>query len=266
VVTDSTFEAEAQAITSLANVLARSILPLFAQVSRGKPKLVGSGFFVSSGTNLYLVPAAHVFDELKVDHELFFYIEPNTKRKLSGSLRLTKTPEGNNRKLDRLDISVLRLEGPGLPPYPEVDKYPLAVEALMPNALPRDGKQYLLIGFPESKSRANPIAREVASRMYGFRNASAAPQKYADLGVGTQSHVVLSFDRKRTVGPDSQIRTFPEPAGISGSPVWLLYDESGSNDPVQTPVVGVAIEHHKNKHAIVATDIDVTLKLINEAI
>lgn len=264
--TDTTFEPESQAIKSLANVLARSILPLFAQVPSGKPRLVGSGFLVSSGTDSYLVSAAHVFDELKTGRELFFYMEPQTKRKLSGSLRLTKTPEGNNRKHDRLDVGVLRLEGPGLPPYPKVEKYPLAVDVLMPNALPRDGKQYLLIGFPESKSRANPIAREVASEIYGFRNTSAEPQKYADLGVSMQSHVVLGFDRKHTVGSDSRIRAFPEPSGMSGSPVWLLYNESGSNDPVQTPVVGVAIEHHKNHHAIVATDIDVAMKLINEAI
>ncbi len=262
--TDTTFEVETQALISLANVLASSILPLFAQVASGKPKLVGSGFLVSSGTNSYLLSAAHVFDELKTGHELFFYIDPHTKRKLSGSLRLTKIPEGSNRKLDRLDVGVLRLEGPGLPPYPKVEKYPLAFDALMPNALPRDGKQYLLVGFPESKSRANPIAREIASDIYGFRNVSAAPQKYADLGVSMQSHVVLGFDRKRTIGPDRQIRAFPEPSGISGSPVWLLYDERGSNDPVQTPVVGVAIEHHKNHHALVATDIDVALKLINE--
>jgi hypothetical protein len=264
--TDYTFEAESQAIARLANVLARSILPLFAETPSGKPKLVGSSFLVSSGTDSYLVSAAHVFDELKAGHELFFYIEPQTKRKLSGSLLLTKPLEGNNRKRDRLDVGVLRLEGPGLPPYPKVEKYPLTIGALMPNALPREGKQYLLVGFPESKSRANPIARQVVSEVYSFRNVSAPPQKYADLGVSTQNHVVLSFDRKRTVGPDSQIRAFPEPSGVSGSPVWLLYDENGSNNPNQTPVVGVAIEHHKNHHAIVATDINVALRLINEAV
>lgn len=264
--TDYAFEAESQAIARLANVLAHSILPLFAEVPSGKPKLVGSSFLVSSGTDYYLVSAAHVFDELKAGYELFFYIEPDIKRKLSGSLRLTNTPEGNNRKHDRLDVGVLRLEGPGLPPYPKVEKYPLAISALMANALPRESKQYLIVGFPESKSRANPIAREVASEIYSFRNTSVPPQKYADLGVSTQSHIVLSFDRKRTVGSDSQIRAFPEPSGISGSPVWLLYDENGSNDQNQTPVVGIAIEHHKNHHAIVATDIDVALRLINETV
>ena len=161
--TEHTFEEESQAVTRLANVLARHILPLFAESSGGKPKLVGSSFLVSTGTSSYLVSAAHVFDELKVGHELFFYIEPRTKRKISGSLRLTKTPEGENRNGDRLDVGVLKLEGPGLPPYPNVEKCPLAIDALMPNALPREGKQYLLVGYPGSKSRANPVAREVAS-------------------------------------------------------------------------------------------------------
>jgi hypothetical protein len=262
---EHTFEDESKTVTRLANVLARHILPLFAETPGGKPKLVGSSFLVSSGTDSYLVSAAHVFDELKAGHELFFYIEPHTKRKLSGNLRLTKTPEGKNRKSDRLDVGVLKLEGPGLPPYPKVEKYPLAIDALMPNALPREGKQYLLVGFPESKSRANPVARVVASEVSGLRNISVPIPKYADLGVGPQSHVVLSFDRKRTVGPDMNIRAFPEPSGISGSPVWLLYDENGPNDPTQTPIVGIAIEHHKNHHAIVATDIDVALKLINRA-
>lgn len=264
--TEHTFEEESQAVTRLANVLARHILPLFAETSGGKPKLVGSSFLVSSGTDSYLVSAAHVFDELKAGRELFVYIEPHTKRKLSGNLRLTKTPEGKNRKSDRLDVGVLKLEGPGLPPYPKVEKYPLAIGALMPNALPREGKQYLLVGYPESKNRANPVAREVASEVSSFRNISVPIPKYAALGVSPNSHVVLSFDRKRTVGPDKQIRAFPEPSGISGSPVWLLYDKNGPNDPTQTPIVGIAIEHHKNHHAIVATDIDVALKLINGAV
>jgi len=130
--------------------------------------------------------------------------------------------------------------------------------------LPREGKQYLLVGFPESRSRVNPVAHEVKSEVYSFRNISVPPQKYDDLGVSPQSHVVLSFDRKRTIGNNGQIRAFPEPSGMSGSPVWLLYDEDGLNDPHQTPVVGIAIEHHKLHHAIVATDIRIALKLINE--
>jgi hypothetical protein len=258
-----TFEAEAQVIASN---LARHILPLFAEETlSGEPRLVGSGFLISSGTNSYLVSAAHVFDELKDGHELFYHIEPSIKRKLSGSLRLTKLPDGKDRKGDRLDVGVLKLEGSSLPPYPAVEKYPLDIGALLPNAMPRESKQYLLVGFPASKSRVKRVAREVVSELYSYRNITVPFSKYVDLDVSPQSHIVLGFDRKRTIGPDGQIRAFPEPSGISGSPLWLLHDENGVNDPAQTPIVGVAIEHHKNHHAIVATDIDVVLRFINEA-
>ena len=262
---DHTFEEETIAIKQLSDVLLRHIIPIFAEAPCRKPKLIGSSFLVSSGKDSYLVSAAHVFDELQNDHELFFYVEPKTKRKLSGNLRLAKIPEGKNRKEDRIDVGVLKLEGPGLPPYPKVEKYALPIDALMAEALPRERKEYLLVGFPESQSRVNPIARDVASKPYSFRGISIPSQKYDELDINPKSHIVLSFDREHTiVGPDGQIYTFPEPSGISGSPVWLLYDEHGLNDLSQTPIVGIAIEHHKTSHAIVATDISIALRLINE--
>lgn len=261
-----TYAEESQAVIDLSNMLAHHLVPLFAESSGGKPKLAGSSFLVSAGASSYLVSAAHVFDELKAGHDLFFYVEPKTIRKLSGNLRLTKMPPGNDRKCDRLDVGVLKLEGPALPPYPKVQKYPLPLSAFMTNALPREGKQFLLVGFPESKSRANPAARDLASEPCSFRNISAPVSTYSELGVTPKNHIVLSLDVKRTVAPHGEVRAFPKPSGMSGSPIWLLYDQNGPNDPAQTPVVGIAIEHHKTKRAIVATDIDVALWLINEAV
>src|SRR6266571_1652665 len=150
------FEMELHKASQLSSHLLRHIVPLYLR-RKGKPQLVGTGFLVSSGTSYYLVSAAHVFDERSADQELFFYIEPETKRKISGNLALTKIPPGKNRSSDPFDIGVLKLGEP-FPPYPKVEKYPLPISAFMANALPREGKQYLLIGFPASKSHANPVA------------------------------------------------------------------------------------------------------------
>lgn len=259
------FTRESDIITRLSNLLLQHIIPLFANRANGKPQLVGSSVLVSSEENFYLISAAHVFDEIKSGHELFFYIESNKIRKLSGNLRLTKPPLGKNRKSDRLDIGVLKLNGPGLPPYPLVQKWPLPIGALMANILPRERKQYLLVGYPESRSRFNPVKRDLPSEPYSFRNISAPQSIYSELQVSSQENIVLSFDVSHTVMPNMEIRSFPNPSGMSGSPIWLLYDEMGANDPTQTPVVGIAIEHHQSKRAIVATDISIALRLINEA-
>lgn len=71
---NDTFRRESQADTQLSNLLSQHIVPLFIKLRGGKPQLVGSSFLVSSGASFYLVSAAHVFDEHKAGHELFFIL------------------------------------------------------------------------------------------------------------------------------------------------------------------------------------------------
>ena len=196
---------------------------------------------------------------------LFFHIDSKTKRWLSGELRLTKKPDGKSRESDRLDVGVLKLRSPGLPPYPQVDKYALPISDLKASALPRERKVYLVLGFPGSKSQPHLVRRDVTSESHGFWNTSAQTQRYAETGVSPDSHIVITFDRRtRALGLNGEVRTFPKPVGMSGSPVWLLYDEIGPNDPIRTPIVGILIEYRKSHHVMIATDIGVALKMIDE--
>lgn len=262
------FDEVSAIVTRLATILSRHVVPLFIE-GQGKTHLCGSGFLVSAGASSFLISAAHVFDELR-DHNGFFYIEPKTKRSLSGQLRLTKAPDGKNRNQDTLDVGVLKLKSPGFPPYPAVNKCPLSIGSLLPNALPREHKTYLLVGFPESQSRVNPVQKEIESKVYAFRNISHPTKKYAGFGIKPENHIAIVFDIKRSVGSDNYRRQFPDPRGMSGSPVWLLYDEQElhdqkSDDSQKMFVVGIAIEHRKEHRAIVATDIGVALEMINDA-
>ncbi len=260
------FHQQSEMIAEISTMLSRYTVPLFIEGAGRKPQLCGTGLLVSANANSFLISAAHVFDELRKGHEVFFYIEPKTKLKLSGRLRLTNIPEGKDREEDVLDVGVLKFEGPGLPPYPAVEKYPLPVDALLPNALPREGKTYLIVGYPSSQSPVNPVKRAVTSKVYSFRNISHPKDKYGEIGVKPESHIAIIFERKQSIGPDGNPRQFPNPRGMSGSPVWLLYSEQEEpNDPKQIPVVGVAIEHRRDQRVIVATDIGLALAMINEA-
>ena len=263
---DRVFQAESEVVSKMATLLAHHILPLFFDNQDGKPQRCGSGFLVSAGPTSYLVSAAHVFDIVRDGREPYFYIGPRTKRKLSGSARLTRVPQGRGRRDDNLDVGFLRLEGPGLPPYPAAEKYPLPIEALKPSVLPRENKQYLLTGFPGTQTSLNSAKKEVTTKLYSYRNFSHPADKYESLGLDPQSHIAVIFDRKRSLGSDGNLRMFPDPAEMSGSPLWLLYDRSGPNDPRQTPVVGVFIEHRKNDRAIIATDIGLALEYIHRAV
>lgn len=252
---DCLFEAESEAVSKMSTLLSHHIVPLFLDRPSSRPQRCGSGFLVSAGATPFLVSAAHVFDLVKDGHEPYFYIGPRTKRKLTGRGRITRVPGGQSRRNDHLDVGVLRLEGPSLPPYPDVAKYPLPIGALKPSALPREGKQYLLVGFPGTQTNVNPTKREVTTKLYSYRNISYPASTYPSIGIDPKDHVAIIFDREHSVGADGNARMFPDPTEMSGSPVWLFYDENGPNDRTQTSVVAVAIEHRKDRRAIVATDI-----------
>jgi trypsin-like peptidase len=243
---------EAQALVRMSTLLTRHVVPLFIDV-RGKPWLVGTGLLVSGGGSSYLVSAAHVL-EGPTARDLYFYVSSRMRRRLTGHLRTSAPP---------LDVAVLLLTGRGLPPYGEIEKASLPVTAFSPHATPRHGKHYLITGFPSSKNRPNPVARDMTSKPYALFNGSANPEKYDRLGIDDHAQFLVKFDRKRSVFPNSRVGHSPDPRGMSGAPVWLLFDEDGPNDPAQTPVVGIAIEHRRDEHVIVATDIGLAAGLIS---
>jgi hypothetical protein len=252
-----------QVVEKLTTILSRHVIPIFSDDSNGKPQHRGTGLLVSSGGSSFLISAAHVFD---CDRPLFFHVDSETKRWLSGELRLTKKPDGKSRGSDRLDVGVLKLRSPSLPPYPDVDKYALPISDLKASALPRGSKVYLVLGFPASRSQPHLVRRDVTSVPHGFWNTSSQTQRYTEIGISPDSHIVIDFERTKGRGPNGEVRTFPKPAGMSGSPVWLLHDEIGPNDPTRTLVVGILIEYKKSHHVLIATDIGIALRMINEAV
>jgi hypothetical protein len=148
-------------VERFAERLSRHVVGIFHEGRQGRPELHGSGFLVSSSGGSFLISAAHVLDPLQSGTRLFFYAGPDIIRELAGSVRVTNPPPGKDRKADRNDVGVLRLQEPASPPDRPINKTALPLSALMPRALPRRGKEYLVTGFPASKSNFIPFAKSV---------------------------------------------------------------------------------------------------------
>jgi len=243
----------------LHKLLIRHVVPLFIDRER-KPMSFGTGFFVSAGGKHFLVSAGHVLTHIE---RLYYYIEPEVRRYLSGKLYITKAVGTSND--DTRDVGVLELQHDYMPPYPKVDKLPLPAASLMPGALPREGKVYLLLGFPGSQGKPHPVRRDVLSKYWNFQNLSAPRATYEALGISPETHIAMTFDPKRAVDQNGRRVNFPNPAGMSGSPLWLLYDEAGPNDATFTAVAGVFTRYSKRRRAFVATDISVAVDFIAKA-
>jgi hypothetical protein len=203
--------------------------------------------------------------ELQGGREIYFYVGQGFRRKLSGRLLTPKTPAGAATSRI-LDLGLVKLEGPCLPPYPAAAKHPLPLQALKPHALPRSDKEYLIVGFPGSQSKLNKKRTMLLSKPYTILGSSLLASKYHELGCEQATHILIRFRRDKVYGLNGSIRTFPTLNGMSGSPIWLLYDATGENDPDQTPAVGILTEYHKAHRAVVAIEIGLAVNLLNDAL
>jgi hypothetical protein len=241
-------------VRDLSDTLLRHVIPLFAK-HRGVPILAGSGTLVSVGDKCFLITAAHVVDPIRAGGELFFYVAKGWTQTLSGNGVLTSMPSSGNRNDDLLDIAVFELSGPKLPPYPELDKHPISAAAFRPHALPRDDKEYLLVGVPSSQAIAHPIDKVLRLQTYSYRNGSLPESRYPELGLDCRTHIALGFHERKVLTDDGRFTNAPSPTGLSGSPLWFLYSESEMLDPLTPQIVGIVTEHKKLKRFILATDI-----------
>jgi hypothetical protein len=250
-------------IDEATNLLAKFSLPIYEDDHRGRPSLHGTGFIVQAGGQHFFVSAAHVLENLKAK-PLYYYIGPSITRKLSGKLLLNRWR--GDREKDPVDIGILRLTSEGLPPYPDVSKFAVDISYLRPRFLPRSGKHYLVVGFPGSRSKTNPLARETEVTVYGFRNASIKDSEYYEHGLENELHVALSLNLKTGFDSEGKHRNFPKPQGMSGSPIWILFDDVGDNDERVFPLVAVGTKYRKSTHLLVGTDIAVVLDMINRTL
>lgn len=248
----------AHAAQEVADVLLMLSIPLYVEV-RGRPWLCGTGFIVQKGERYCLVSAAHVLDHSQ-ENGLFYYIGPKRPRVVRGQMVRSSRPE--TRSSDPLDIGVIQLVGGEMPPYSEVEKVATPFSWLRPKRVPREGKNYMIVGFPQSKSTVSSSTFQVEVTACPYRANSLSDAELRALGLEPAYQLAMHLDLKVGYDPDGNHRNFPKPMGISGAPIIELYDELGEDDPSIFPIVGVGVEHHKSKRVLLGTDIGAVSEVV----
>lgn len=251
-----------EVIGEVVDLLTKFSIPLYVNDKYGRPDQFGTGFFVRAGGSNFLVSAAHVLDLTRTKN-VFFYAAPNKLRSLNGRVLTTGHPD--KRDDDLLDVGVMKLTGDAMPPYPEVDKFPMDISYLKPSYLPRSGKHYVIVGFPATKSRVDTKDRAALVSPYAYRSDSTEENEYFTQGVGVETHVLLPLDLKKGLDPAGHVRAFPKPQGMSGSPIVVLYDQTESDgDSRVFPVVAVGTRYRKMSKVLIGTDVRFVLGAIEQ--
>ena len=131
---------------------------------------------------------------------------------------------------------------------------------ITPYAMPRAGKKFAFVGYPSTKGTVDRIAHDLRSASYAYLSAPAPAETYAKLNLNPRFHIVLPFSKRGIVDLDGKSFNFPKPNGISGAPLWeLQMPEAGGRR-----VVGVMIEHRRQKGVLIATDIAAVLLMLRD--
>ena len=247
-----------QSVADACELLTKFVVPLYADEG-GRPALIGSGIFVRHEETNFLISAAHVLENLRVRH-VYYYVSPSTTRKITG--RLTMNVHAGSRDSDPLDLGAVQLEGVAQPPYPEVNKFSLSSTMLGSGRPASTTTRYAIIGYPASRSRIRRPA-DLIAEPYAYLAYSVEDEQYLREGLNRATHLCLSFDKKRSFDLFGQGRSFPKPHGVSGSPMFVIYDTKELEEERPFTLAGIVttwVPHRKKIYGAGASTIQDMLR------
>ena len=244
-------------VDEVSDLLAKIVIPLYVERKhRAPPEAVATGFLIRHGQQHFLVTAAHAIETIRTQ-KFYYYVSRTHWQQLSGQVIS---------KGDPADVAVVKLTGDAMPPYPALGKCAVDSSWLRPHHLPRGGKQYLILGFPASQSKPDGIGRHINSTIWGYRHDSIPDAEYAAHGINAQFHIALPFNKKKSWDSDWKQRNFPPPTGLSGAPIFELWDSDIANASPKFSIVGVGTAHRKQPGLLIGTDAAIVLAMIADAI
>lgn len=188
-------------------------------------------------------------------HDPYFYVAPNEIRYVTGKRIWSRSSE--------IDIGVVQLEKGFHPPYPEVKNFSLDISYLQSNCQ-RENKHFAFIGFPATKSNVRTKDRSIVVQPYSYRSDSIPESDYDRHGLSPRTHLALPLDLRKGFDREAKQVHFPRPQGMSGSPVFILYEDKDCGSHA-FPVVAVAIEYRRREKIVVATDVQYVVEAISHA-
>lgn len=244
-------------IASSIQLLGHFVVPLYLQAAR-RLELVGTGFFIESDDAVVLVSAAHVLCQASDSSPLLAFQTPERAVQIGGRRHLSP--------IEGLDLGFIVTEDVSLP-WAAVERISCREEYLLGRRTPRENRLYAVAGYPASKNRFEPSEGAIVAELHGFHASSIPDKEYAAHGLDPREHVAILLDVRRVYGPDGKRKQFPKPQGMSGSPIWELFDdrEERGAGPQTFPIVGVATNYRKASRLLFGTDVEPLMEKIHES-
>ncbi|MDR8365039.1 hypothetical protein [Pseudomonas sp. JL3] len=254
-----------EALSIAADATSRFSLPIYKLTESGLPDLVGTGFVIDFHGSCYFVTAAHVMDHHEVDRPLFYFVNSKQRQYIEGPCRTSSTNVAD-RKNDQIDLTVVKLpDGEGRPSE-EIQK-----SVIFPGMITQDTSKigdcrFIVPGYPLTKYDPDKKQKLLNPACFTWMGKSIPDETYKRLKFKKSQNLLIQFGRKHVMRTDEIVGSmFPEPRGVSGSPVWHTVGYRNEERILvieEIFLAGVLIEHIPEGKCFLATSIDIVMSMI----
>jgi len=220
--------------------LKSTVLPIYREVLRGTPDLIGSAILLRIATCTFLCTAAHVMDW----GDSSVLLLPNGKRLEpywpGSEAIITALPRSQNRIDDRVDLFIERLSDSTAMRFStyEATRLPLIDQDCMPSS----ETLCMFLGFPASKNKSRRAFQPVQAKKYSFINFASDEAAYRKHGFSPNYHLVADHNQQLLSTTDGKLIQPVYPHGISGGAVWRLAHFSDEILVADEKLIGMALE------------------------
>lgn len=250
------FELKSKLFYPRLNSAFKSTLCFFDNDDRTIVAPVGSGVFIKLHESYYVVSAAHVLAE---HHNDSFVMLDDKELVIGGRLVSTPMPPSGNRKDDKIDLSVLKVDDYSATELLRNFK-PVEVSEIGINHQISDTATYFSVGFPLTRTEKVWGRNEIKSLGYTYQTEPVLGYNYEKFGFLKSTTIAFEYDGEVRSAKNPHPHLSPDITGVSGSGLWHFYDVN------KKAIIGILIERIRETghKAVLATKIDVVVKMIKQ--
>lgn len=217
-------------------------------------KPFGSSVLFSNGGNNYLITAAHCIKQSKQIIKIGVMISGNFYF-IKGFVCMMPGPDKN------IDLAVVKLEDDIVIILKKAYRF-LNKTHVVFNANIMDESDYLIVGFPNSKTTIDYAKKKIKSEPLVYIAKEKSNDGYTKMKIKKHTNTLLRFNRRKSSFIlEGEMNMSPVPDGISGCGLWYIPSYFTTNPTFK--LSGIMIEHYDKENMVLATKIEVAMQMIS---
>ncbi|MEQ9467910.1 MAG: hypothetical protein RLN88_10900 [Ekhidna sp.] len=219
---------------------------------------IASGVLITADRRYFLLTAGHVIEGR--DPEDLGILVGNTFNILNGNIKYVN-PYFDSVSF-KTDIAIWELDENVAQSLTPTYNF-LSLNQIDLHHSPLIKPQYLIVGYPWKKSKANPIKRKIKVRPFVFLTKQSQPDVYKKIKHEFHSNLILEYKQRQIKEFGSGIvKKGVNPEGISGCGVWFIPKFISTESVPEFKLVGIIIGQDQIKRNIISTRIHLVTEVL----